>query len=91
MNIIQARELAMSGKTVRSPGGINYVGDAFLEIKNWSNEAIFGEWHEKREPRRVYAVERISDGQLLTCQLFDLKEFKFDVGERSVEFVEVVP
>lgn len=49
MNIIQAREEAMSGKTVISPIGGEFDKDDFA-ISPWPSKYVFGEWRVKQEP-----------------------------------------
>jgi len=51
MNIIQAREAALEGKTVISPSGLKATAVDFKHFDDWTREDIFGEWREKREPR----------------------------------------
>ena len=51
MNIIEAREAAMAGKTVISPRGNVWLPDDFSGAIGLGADLIFGEWREKREPR----------------------------------------
>lgn len=44
MNIIEARETAMAGKTVICPSGFKYNNTSFSDVKEWDNASIFGEW-----------------------------------------------
>jgi hypothetical protein len=91
MNIIQARELAMQGKTVISPSGEEFDIEDFQEFDYpFSRPDIFGEWREKKEPRRLYAIfnekgEIVSAGMPFRDDLMDCEP-----GERIVEFVEVL-
>lgn len=50
MNIIEAREAAMAGKTVISPGGLELVADDFDDMKTISHDMVFGEWEIKQGP-----------------------------------------
>ncbi|MBK7892855.1 MAG: hypothetical protein IPJ84_19240 [Bdellovibrionales bacterium] len=78
MNIIEAREAAMAGKTVIGPNGLAFDKDEFDSdsIGDWSYEMVFGEWKEKREPRVLWGNEynKTIDGHHV-IQLYDSKEF----------------
>lgn len=95
MTIIEAKELAMKGKIVICPTGIEWVASDFTD-KDWCHptlEQVFGVWREKKEPRRVWAVEEFEEG---FGAYFENKEsaeehMRVYKGERIVEFVEVVP
>ena len=50
MNIIQAREAAMAGKTVIAPDGIKWSGDDFTSGHSVNLKTVFGEWKIKQEP-----------------------------------------
>jgi hypothetical protein len=89
MTIIEARELAMQGKTVISPGGIEYTNVLFDSATVLTVEHVFGEWREKKEPRRFYRIER-ADGTLMD-DCYNHKELVTTRDQRIVEFVEVVP
>jgi hypothetical protein len=85
MTILEARELALAGKTVMSPTGYVCTPEQFLSIDAFITNDVFGEWREKREPRRVYALEE--NGQLICAGL--VADFgEMNPGERIVEFVE---
>lgn len=50
MNIIQAREAALAGKTVTCPSGFNYSKASFSNVEEWDRASVFGEWSIKKEP-----------------------------------------
>lgn len=50
MNIIEAREAAMAGKTVICPSGFNYSKASFSNVEEWDRASVFGEWSIKQEP-----------------------------------------
>ena len=50
MNIIEAREAAMAGKTVIAPNGTEFVGDDFVDRYVVTFGLVFGEWSVKQEP-----------------------------------------
>lgn len=91
MTIIQARELALQGKTVISPSGKEYEIDEFEEYDyTFSRSDIFGEWREKKEPRRIFKIE--SEGVIMAGCWYNTKPpLELTAVERIVEFVEVVP
>lgn len=83
----------MQGKTVINPYGVEHTKKDFENLNNeytWTDKMVFGEWREKREPRRCYRVES-HDGRLLTG-VYDTEDRARNVAcdnERIVEFVEV--
>lgn len=89
MNIIQAREAAMAGKTVVTPTGAEMKIEDFGS-NPWPSKYVFGEWRVKREPRSVWINEyptHLSDG-------YESKE-DADLNAREgriacVRFIEVV-
>lgn len=92
MNIIQAREAAMAGKTVTCPGGLELVADDFDDMKTISHDMVFGEWRVKQEPVMfewdvVESAMRPGHGRLdpLDCKL--LQQF---IGKRVKVTVECV-
>lgn len=91
MTIIEAQELAMSGKTVICPAGQEWVASDFTD-KDWchpTHDQVFGEWKEKREPRRVYLIMNENNAWLRTS--FERSAIEpLQKGERIVEFVEVI-
>lgn len=52
MNIIEAREAAMAGKTVIGPNDVEFGREEFAADApgDWTNEMVFGEWSIKKEP-----------------------------------------
>lgn len=52
MNILEAREAAMAGKTVIGPNDVEFSRDEFAADTpgDWSNEMVFGEWKIKEGP-----------------------------------------
>lgn len=63
MNIIEAREAALAGKTVIAPNRCWFVAGDFSydDGLDWSNSMVFGEWSIKQEPV-VFEAEVISSG-----------------------------
>ena len=51
VNIIEAREAAMAGKTVISPLGTEWRQSDFETPNSLALYRVTGEWREKREPR----------------------------------------
>lgn len=91
MTIIEARELAMQGKTVISTNGLEWNSVQFSLIKQWSAEAVFGVWREKREPQSVFVIFDRTGTAPYACYTSKDKAEKFIAdGERIVEFVEVL-
>ena len=66
MNIIEAREAAMTGKTViNCRDGTEWRAIDFKSCKSLWPESVFGEWRVKRGPRSVWINEyptHLSDG-----------------------------
>lgn len=94
MTIIEARELAMQGKTMIAPSGAEYTPVMFNNggILMWTERDVFGKWREKREPRRVYLVLSENGNTRMSKWCFDKKEdaeCEMGPGRRIVEFVEV--
>lgn len=95
MNIIQAREAAMQGKTVISPLGVTWTANTFKRqvLENsFSNNMVFGKWSLKKEPvvfewDVVESAMRPGHGRLdpLDCKL--LQQF---IGKRVKVTVECV-
>lgn len=52
MNIIEAREAAMAGKTVITPNGVEFIARDFSDDYegDWTHNMVFGEWSIKQEP-----------------------------------------
>ena len=90
MTIVEARKLAMEGKTVISPGGIEYTDTYFIDgAVDFTNENVFGEWREKREARRIFKIE--SEGVIISgCWYNQKPALELTDVERWVEFVEVL-
>jgi hypothetical protein len=91
MTIIEARELALAGKTVICPAGEEWVASDFTD-KDWCHPTlgqVFGVWREKKEPRRVYFVE-LAGGSFYPTSYRTIEAAKANgvKGERIVEFVE---
>ena len=98
MTIIEARELAIQGKTVISPYGQEWTKEDFEDIqagneRDWrlTSKSVFGVWREKKEPRRVYAVELAGGSiQLDAYSTYEAARHNSVKGERIVEFVEKI-
>lgn len=89
MTILEAKKLAEQGKTVVSPRGKVYDIEQFQEYDfPFSREDVFGEWREKREPRRVYGIE--NSNSVIHRLVFVNNDLSTGPGERIVEFVEVI-
>jgi len=95
MNIIEARELAMQGKTVISPFGHEWKKENFSKDTcgtGFADELVFGEWREKKEPRKVYMIE--SEGKLsrfsISSTFEEAKRELTNPNERIIEFLEVI-
>jgi hypothetical protein len=58
VNIIQAKELALAGKTVIGPMGKEFNESDFADSRSWNPEHVFfGEWREKQgAPRRFWII-----------------------------------
>lgn len=92
MNIIEARKLAMQGNTVISPSGLEWKADTFENSSNYlAWGTVFGEWREKKEPRKVYGLETNGLITLTRLEKDLIETFVKQRGDRIVEFVEVVP
>jgi len=91
VTIIEAKKLAMQGKTVISPIGVEYTAGNFPSTNQlfmWDNEVVFGEWREKKEPRRVYAtINKKEEINGYYPSHEEASEY-VSIGERIVEFVE---
>ncbi len=93
MNIIEARELAMSGKTVFSEDGTKFTREDFeayaRDADRWHDSYVFGVWREKREPRRVYVL--VDSRGIITEASFSRIALEPEgTSKRIVEFVEVI-
>lgn len=90
MNIIEAREAAMAGKTVITPNGVELVHYGFGDMEMISREWVFGEWHIKQEPV-VFSADvlesKLDKGTLLLNEQ-SLSQF---IGKRVKVTVEVLP
>jgi hypothetical protein len=90
MTIIEARELAMQGKTVIDRTGKEWSKKDFNRIEDFHCSYVFGEWREKKEPRRVYAtINKKEEINGYYPSHEEASEY-VSIGERIVEFVEVV-
>lgn len=92
MNIIEAREAAMAGKTVINPNGVEFIARDFSDDYegDWTNETVFGEWSIKQEPVVFSAdvlASKLDKGVLLLNEQ-SLSQF---VGKRVKVTVEVLP
>lgn len=92
MNIIQAREAAMAGKTVISPGGCAFGKDDFA-ISPWPSSHVFGEWREKKEPVVFEAEVSIANETLYGAGVGMIadRELRLLIGKRVKVIVEVLP
>lgn len=91
MNIIEAREAAMAGKTVIGPNGVEFIARDFSDDYegDWINEMVFGEWSIKQEPV-VFSADvlesKLDKGTLLLNEQ-SLSQF---IGKRVKVTVECV-
>lgn len=92
MNIIQAREAAMAGKTVISPGGLELVADDFDDMKTISHDMVFGEWKIKEEPVMFEAEVSIANETLYGSGVGMIadRELRLLIGKRVKVTVECV-
>ena len=65
MNIIEAREAALAGKTVIAPDGIKWSGDDFTSGHSVNLKTVFGEWKIKQEP--VVFKTRVEPALMCNC------------------------
>jgi len=54
MNILEAHQATMAGKTVIGPNGEEYTDKNFSGNCTWSRRCFFGEWKLKPEPLKIY-------------------------------------
>lgn len=91
MNIIEAREAAMAGKTVIAPNGVEFIARDFSDDYegDWTNEMVFGEWSIEQEPvvfeATVYRSAHVADEGTLSCT--SIQKF---AGKRVKVTVEVI-
>jgi hypothetical protein len=89
LTIIEARELAVQGKTVICHRGFFWEPKDFLSNKEWHPDNVFGVWREKREPRRVYVL--VDSRGIITEASFSRIALEPEgTSKRIVEFVEVI-
>lgn len=91
MNIIEAREAAMAGKTVIGPNGSEFsLSD--LENRTWLSETVFGEWSIKQEPVVFEAEVGIANETLYGPGIGRIasKELRSLLGKRVKVTVEVI-
>lgn len=93
MNIIEAREAAMAGKTVVSPGGLELVADDFDDMKTISHDMVFGEWRVKQEPVMFEAEVSIANETLYGSGvgMIASRDMRPLIGKRVKVTVEVLP
>lgn len=92
MNIIEAREAAMAGKTVISPGGLELVADDFDDMKTISHDMVFGEWRIEQEPvvfETTVLPSGLEGNGILSHQ--NLSVLGSLIGKRVKVSVEVLP
>lgn len=93
MNIIQAREAAMAGKTVIAPNGIEFVDDDFVDKYVIGFSLVFGEWREKQEPVVFETEVSIANETLYGSGVGMIadRELRSLIGKRVKVSVEVLP
>lgn len=92
MNIIEAREAAMAGKTVICPSGFNYSKASFSNVEEWDKASIFGEWRVKQEPvvfETTVLPSGLEGNGILSHQ--NLSVLGSLIGKRVKVSVEVLP
>ena len=94
MNIVQAREAAMAGKTVISPIGGVFGKDDFATgwHGGWSTEMVFGEWRVKQEPVMFEAEVSIANETLYGSGIGMIasRDMRPLIGKRVKVTVEVI-
>lgn len=92
MNIIQAREAALAGKTVITPNGVELVHYGFGDMEMISREWVFGEWSIKQEPVVFEArVEMATNPDASSTITFRCKQYMPElVGKKVKVSVEVI-
>lgn len=92
MNIIQAREAAMAGKTVIAPNGIEFVDDDFVDKYVISFSLVFGEWKIKEDPVMFEAEVSIANETLYGSGVGMIadRELRPLIGKRVKVTVECV-
>lgn len=92
MNIIEAREAALSGKTVISPSGLPVKGKDFQRFGEWIDSDIFGEWSIKKEPVMFEAEVSIANETLYGSGIGMIadRELRLLIGKRVKVTVECV-
>ena len=93
MNIIQAREAAMAGKTVISPSGLEFIGDDFENREMLSYDMVFGKWSIKQEPVVFEADVSIANETLYGSGvgMIASRDMRPLIGKRVKVSVEVLP
>jgi len=93
MNIIQAREAAIAGKTVTCPSGFNYSKASFSNVEEWDKASIFGEWRIKQEPVVFESEVSIANETLYGCGvgMIASREMRSLLGKRVKVTVDVLP
>lgn len=92
MNIIEAREAALAGKTVISPEGVTLMHYGFDDMEMIKKEWVFGEWSTKQEPVTfawdvVESAMRPGHGRLDPLDCKHLQQF---IGKKVSVTVEVI-
>jgi len=93
VNIIEAREAAMAGKTVICPSGFNYSKASFSNVEEWDKASIFGEWRIKQEPVVFEAGVSIANEKIYGpgVGMIADRELRSLIGKRVKVSVEVLP
>lgn len=95
MNIIEAREAAMAGKTVITPNGVEFIARDFSDDYegDWTNETVFGEWSIKQEPVVFEAEVSIANEKLYGpgVGMIASRDMRPLIGKRVKVTVEVLP
>ena len=92
MNIIQAREAALAGKTVISPSGHEHTVHHFRQGFSWGYGTVFGEWRVKQEPVVFEADVSIANEKLYGSGVGMIadRELRSLIGKRVKVTVECV-
>lgn len=93
MNIVEAREAALAGKTVIDPRGNSLVANNFEIEDPWLHEDVFGEWSIKQEPVVFEAEVSIANETLYGSGvgMIASRDMRPLIGKRVKVSVEVLP
>ena len=91
MNIIEAREAALAGKTVISPMGVEWTKRTFSSQKlenTFSTKMVFGEWKLKQEP--VVFEADVAHLSMSDCVVMYCEDIRHLIGKKVRVSVEVI-